>query len=135
MKQGTIVLFACVHNAGRSQMAAALLNSVADTSSVRALSAGTAPAGQVHPEVVTVMKEVDVDLTGARPQQLTPELASRAYLLVTMGCGEACPATPGVQREDWQLADPAGRSLEEVRQIRQEILDRVQKLVAERGWA
>ena len=135
MKQGTIVLFACVHNAGRSQMAAALFNSVADTLGVRALSAGTAPAGQVHPEVVTVMKEVDLDLTGARPRQLTPELASRADLLVTMGCGEACPVFPGVQREDWQLADPAGRSLEEVRQIRQEILDRVQKLVAERGWA
>jgi arsenate reductase len=112
------VIFACVHNAGRSQMAAAFFNNVADPAKARALSAGTAPGDQVHPEVVAVMQEEGIDLSGARPQKLTTELASEAQLLITMGCGDECPHVPGVRRDDWPLEDPKGRPLERVRAIR-----------------
>ncbi|MFN3486603.1 MAG: arsenate reductase ArsC [Planctomycetota bacterium] len=129
------VLFACVHNAGRSQMAAAFFNALADPRTAVALSAGTEPAPRVHPEVVTVMKEVGIDLSGAAPRKLTLELAREAALLVTMGCGEGCPAVPGLRREDWPLEDPKGRPLEKVREIRDEIRRRVRELIERSGWA
>ncbi|HXH82277.1 MAG TPA: arsenate reductase ArsC [Candidatus Tectomicrobia bacterium] len=131
----THVLFACVHNAGRSQMAAAFFNAMADADRARAISAGTAPADRVHPEVVTVMREVGIDLAGATPQKLTAELAQRAALLVTMGCGDACPYVPGVRRVDWPLDDPKDETLDRVRAIRDEIRDRVAALVAREGWS
>jgi arsenate reductase (thioredoxin) len=129
------VLFACVRNAGRSQMAAALFNLEADPAKARAISAGTSPGAEVHPEVIEVMREVGLDLSDARPQRLTPELAARAQVLVTMGCGDQCPFVPGTVREDWPLHDPAGRSLGEVRAIRDEIRARVRELVRRSGWA
>jgi arsenate reductase len=129
------VLFACVHNAGRSQMAAAFFNLAADRSKARAVSAGTAPADRVHPEVVDVMREIGVDLSGTRPQRLTPELAAGAYMLVTMGCGDECPFVPGVIRDDWPLADPKGRPIDVVRGIRDDIRSRVQALVDLEGFA
>ena len=119
------VLFACVHNAGRSQMAAAWLNAMADPRQARALSAGTQPAAQIHPEVLVAMREVGIDLGHQTPQVLTAELAATATHLITMGCGEACPVVPGVVREDWPLADPKGQSLETVRALRDEVRTRV----------
>ncbi|HEX3703264.1 MAG TPA: arsenate reductase ArsC [Vicinamibacterales bacterium] len=130
----TRVLFACVHNAGRSQMAAAFFNALADPSKARALSAGTEPGSQVHAEVIAVMAEAGFDLSSARPQRLTADLAARARQLITMGCGDACPVVPGTQREDWPLDDPRGQSLERVRQIRDDIRDRVSALVRREGW-
>lgn len=130
-----LVVFACVHNAGRSQMAAAWFGALADPARARAISAGTAPGERVHPEVVVAMREVGVDLSEARPQRLTDELAATATLLVTMGCGEACPAVPGLERADWPLPDPKGRPVEEVRRIRDDVRARVVALLAERGWA
>ena len=124
------VIFACVHNAGRSQMAAALFNQLADPGQARALSAGTSPGERVHPEVVTVMAEIGIDLRDQRPQRLTPELAAQAQVLVTMGCGDECPLVPGVKRDDWPLEDPKGRPLERVREIRDEIRRRVEALLA-----
>jgi len=128
------VVFACVHNAGRSQMAAALFNSIADPRKARAVSAGTAPAQHVHPEVVTVMREVGIDLSTARPQKLTAELARDAELLVTMGCGDECPVVPGTRRDDWPLRDPKGQPAGVVRSIREDVSHRVQSLVAAEGW-
>lgn len=130
----TTVIFACVHNAGRSQMAAAFFNQLADPGHARALSAGTQPAQQVHPEVVAVMREVSIDLREARPTRLTDELATGAELLVTMGCGETCPVLPGLRRLDWGLPDPKGKPIEHVRVIRDEIRARVEQLVAAEGW-
>ena len=130
----TTVLFACVHNAGRSQMAAAFFNSLADPANARAISAGTEPADRVHPEVVDAMGEVGIDLSAAQSRLLTSELASQASLLITMGCGEACPFVPGAQREDWDLPDPKGQPLERVRAIRDEIRERVQRFLCGRGW-
>jgi arsenate reductase (thioredoxin) len=129
------VLFACVHNAGRSQMAAALFNALADPAKADALSAGTKPGPAVHPEVAAAMREVGIDLSSAAPRLLTAELASTASLLITMGCGEECPYVPGLERDDWALPDPKGRPLEEVRAIREEIRGRVAGLLAARGWA
>ena len=123
------VVFACVHNAGRSQMAAALFNAACDPTRAQASSAGTAPAARVHPEVVAVMREVGVDLSDATPTRLTSELARTANLLVTMGCGDECPLVPGVRRLDWPLPDPKGQPLEVVRRFRDEIADRVARLV------
>jgi arsenate reductase len=128
------ILFACVHNAGRSQMAAAFFNSFADPTKARAISAGTEPAGHVHPEVVATMREVGLDLSTAHPQLLTADLAAGADLLVTMGCGEACPFVPGLRRADWNLPDPKGQSSERVRVIRDDIRSRVQKLLAAEAW-
>lgn len=130
----TTVLFACVHNAGRSQMAAAFFNAVADPHRARALSAGTDPAAAVHPEVVVVMRESGIDLEQALPQHLTVELARLGNVLVTMGCGETCPVVPGLERVDWNVADPKGQPLPQVRTIRDEIRARVEMLVATRGW-
>ena len=125
------VVFACVHNAGRSQMAAALFNKLADPAKGRALSAGTSPGDRVHPEVVTVMHEEGIDLSGARPRKLTPELAAEAQLLVTMGCGDECPYVPGLRRDDWPLEDPKGKPIERVRAIRDDIRSRVESLIAQ----
>jgi len=124
------VLFACVHNAGRSQMAAALLNQLAGPGRARAISAGTQPADHVHPVVAEVMREAGLDLGGVRPQLLTPQLAAGVDLLITMGCGEVCPLVPGLRREDWPLPDPKGQPIERVREIRDEIRGRVQLLLA-----
>lgn len=131
----TKVLFACVHNAGRSQMAAALFNLLADPAKATALSAGTQPAERVHPEVATAMRELGVELSNAKPKRLTPELARGAGLLVTMGCGESCPLVPGLVVEDWPLPDPKGQPIERVREIREEVRERVRKLIESRGWA
>jgi arsenate reductase len=128
------VIFACIHNAGRSQMAAAFFTALADPARATALSAGTEPAERVHPEVVEVMREVGVDLSGARPTRLTDELARGASLLVTMGCGESCPFVPGLERLDWNLPDPKGLALERVRAIRDDIRAHVSELVRSRGW-
>ena len=130
----TTVIFACVHNAGRSQMAAAFFNQLADRHRARALSAGTQPAEHVHPEVVAVMREVGLDLRGAQPTRLTDALAASAQLLVTMGCGESCPVVPGVRRQDWNLPDPKGQPIERVRSIRDEIRRRVEELITADGW-
>jgi arsenate reductase len=129
------VIFACVHNAGRSQMAAALFNRLADPARGRALSAGTAPGGRVHPEVLAVMQEDGIDLSGARPRRLTPALAAQAQLLITMGCGDECPYVPGVRRDDWPLEDPKGKPIERVRAIRDDIRARVEALVRDEGVA
>ena len=128
------VIFACIHNAGRSQMAAAFFNERANPAFARAVSAGTQPAERVHQEVVEVMREAGLDLSGAKPRLLTQELASEADLLVTMGCGDQCPVVPGLRRDDWPLADPKGQPRERVREIRDEIRDRVGKLLAREGW-
>lgn len=128
------VIFACVHNAGRSQMAAAIFNVLADSRRARALSAGTEPAAGVHPEVVAAMRESGINLSGVQPTLLTEELAAQGNLLVTMGCGETCPVVPGLERVDWNLADPKGQSLAQVRAIRDEIRARIEALVATRGW-
>jgi arsenate reductase len=130
----TTVIFACTHNAGRSQMAAAFFNRVADPARARAISAGTRPADRVHPSVVEATGEVGIDLSAARPQRLTPELASTASLLVTMGCGEECPVVPGLPVEDWPLDDPRDQPIERVRRIRDDIAGRVRDLVAAHGW-
>ena len=149
------VIFACVHNAGRSQMAAALFNAAAvhgtkhtkgtkhegtkhegtkhegtKHEEVRAISAGTEPAERVHPEVVAVMHEIGIDLSGARPQKLTPALAQQADLLITMGCGDKCPYVPGLKIEDWPLKDPKGQPLDRVREIRVDIRRRVEALLS-----
>jgi arsenate reductase len=127
------VVFACVHNAGRSQMAAAFFNQVADPAKAIAVSAGTRPGPQVHAEVRAAMQEVGIDLSAARPQRLTADLARDAKMLITMGCGEECPYVPGVERDDWALPDPKGRPIEAVREIRDEIRRRVVALVRSRG--
>ncbi len=129
------VLFACVHNAGRSQMAAAWFNRLADPSRARAISAGTNPGPHVHPAVVTAMREVGIDLAAATTTRLTPELATQAQLLVTMGCGDECPYVPGAERDDWPLEDPKGKPIEKVREIRDEIRERIRALVEREGWS
>jgi arsenate reductase len=131
----TTVIFACVHNAGRSQMAAAFFNRWADPQKARALSAGTEPGERVHPEVVEVMREKDIDVGNAKPQKLTDELARQAGWLITMGCGDQCPFVPGLQRDDWPLEDPKGKPRERVREIRDDVERRVRELLAVHGWA
>ena len=128
------VIFACVHNAGRSQMSAAFFNQLADPAKARAISAGTQPAEKVHPAVRDTMLEIGIDLTNANPQKLTDELAQGAAFLITMGCGEQCPYVPGLQREDWPLPDPKDKNPNEVRAIRDAIRDRVAEFVARQGW-
>jgi arsenate reductase len=130
-----VVLFACVHNAGRSQMAAAIFNQLVDPAKARAISAGTQPGPRVHPEVVEVMREVGVDLSGEQPQFLSDALATAATLLITMGCGDACPVVPGLRREDWPLEDPKGKPVERAREIRDEIRVRVEALIARERWS
>jgi arsenate reductase (thioredoxin) len=125
------VIFACVHNAGRSQMAAAFFNQLADHQKAEAISAGTEPGPRVHPEVLSAMQEIGIDLSQAKPQKLTEELARQAQLLITMGCGDNCPYVPGLRRNDWPLRDPKGQPMEEVRNIRDEIRARVQSLITQ----
>ena len=124
------VLFVCLHNAGRSQMSEALFARAA-AGSHEAESAGTTPADRVHPEVVEAMREVGIDLSERKPRRLTPHLAERADVIVTMGCGDECPCIPGKRYVDWDLPDPAGRPLGEVRRLRDDIERRVRALVAE----
>ncbi len=124
------VLFVCLHNAGRSQMSQALFERAA-VGRHAALSAGTIPAEHVHPEVVEVMRELGIDLSGRRPQLLTRELAEQADVVVTMGCGDACPYIPGKRYLDWNLPDPSRRPLDEVRAIREDIARRVDSLIAD----
>jgi arsenate reductase len=122
-------LFVCLHNAGRSQMSAALFERAAEGRH-QALSAGTTPGDRVHPEVVDVMRELGIDLADRRPQLLTRELAGQADVVITMGCGDSCPYIPGKRYIDWELEDPKGRPIEEVRATRDEIAIRVAALVA-----
>lgn len=124
------ILFVCLHNAGRSQMSQALAERVAAGRHM-AVSAGTTPAERVHPEVAEAMRELGIELGGRRPQLLTRELAEQADVVVTMGCGDSCPYIPGKRYVDWELPDPKGRPLEEVRAIRDEIARRVERLVEE----
>ena len=124
------VLFVCLHNAGRSQMSQALFEHAANGRHT-ALSAGTIPGDRVHPVVVEVMREVDIDLAGRKPQVLTPELAEQADIVITMGCGDSCPYIPGKRYLDWDLPDPMGRPIQEVRATREEIAKRVSTLLAE----
>lgn len=128
------IIFACVHNAGRSQMSAAFFNHLADSTKAIAISAGTHPAEKVHPEVLIAMRDIGIDLSDARPQKLTQELAQDAYLLVTMGCGDECPYVPGLRRDDWPLQDPKGQSADRVTQIRDDIRSRVAALIQQEGW-
>jgi arsenate reductase (thioredoxin) len=123
------ILFACVHNAGRSQMAAAWLNALADPNKVRAISAGTQPGTRVHPEVDAAMREVGITIH-EKPQLLTRELAAQSSMLITMGCGDECPVIPGLERDDWPLPDPKGQPVERVREIRDEIRARVATLLS-----
>jgi protein-tyrosine-phosphatase len=129
------VIFACVHNAGRSQMSAAFFNQMADPAQAHAISAGTQPATQVHPVVVDVMREVGIDLSAATPQKLTAELAATAQMLITMGCGDECPYIPGLEREDWPLPDPKGKDIATVRITRDEIAQRVRHLLEQKKIA
>jgi arsenate reductase (thioredoxin) len=124
------VLFVCLHNAGRSQMSQALFERAADGRHT-ALSAGTTPAEHVHPEVVQVMRELGIDLAGRRPRLLTRELAEQADVVVRMGCGDQCPYIPGKRYLDWELPDPKGRPLAEVRATRDDIARRAQLLAEE----
>ena len=124
------VLFVCRQNAGRSQISQALFTRTA-AARHRALSAGTTPADHVHPEVVEVMRELDIDLVNRQPQLLTRELAEQADIVVTMGCGDECPFIPGKRYIDWDLQDPSGQPIDTVRAIRDDIAQRVEALVAE----
>jgi arsenate reductase len=124
------VLFVCLHNAGRSQMSAALFEH-ATQGRHHALSAGTTPAERVHPEIVEVMRELGLDVSDRRPKLLTRELAEQADVVVTMGCGDECPYIAGKRYLDWELEDPKGRPVEEVRATRDDIVRRVRALVAE----
>lgn len=128
------VLFVCVHNAGRSQMAAAIFNALADPARARAISAGTSPGDTVHPVVIEAMREDGIDLSAARPQRLTAEMAAGADLLITMGCGDQCPNVPGLRRDDWPLSDPKDQPIARVREIRDEIRARVGALLDGEGW-
>lgn len=125
------VCFACIHNAGRSQMAAALWNALGDVKKTRAISAGTQPAARVHPEVAIALREIGIDVSTAKPQKLTPALLEDIDLLITMGCGEACPNVSGLRHLDWPLPDPKGQSIEAVRAIRDEITSRVRALLSD----
>ena len=128
------IVFACVQNAGRSQMAAAFFNQMADPTVAVATSAGTQPGTRIHPEVVTVMREAGIDLSRERPRLFTDEIAHRALLIVSMGCGDDCPVALGARRDDWPLEDPAGKDLDTVRRIRDEIHDRVRALIEAEFW-
>ncbi|HQZ38313.1 MAG TPA: hypothetical protein PLH72_04675 [Vicinamibacterales bacterium] len=130
-----LVVFACVHNAGRSQMATALFNRDVRPGVARAISAGTHPGAAVYPEVIQAMADVGLDLSGAVPRRLTLELAAGARWLITMGCGDQCPVLPGVARDDWPLPDPKGRPIEEARAIRDDIGRRVAAFLTAQGWA
>jgi arsenate reductase (thioredoxin) len=129
-KEQPEVLFVCVHNAGRSQMAAGLVK-LRSEGRVHVRSAGSAPGEEINPAVVAAMSEIGVDLSEEFPKPLTDEVVRAADVVITMGCGDACPIYPGKRYEDWELDDPAGRSLESVRRIRDEVDERVQRLVVD----
>jgi arsenate reductase (thioredoxin) len=122
-------IFACVHNAGRSQMSAAFFNQLVNPNTAHAISAGTHPAEHLHPVVIDAMREVGIDLSQAKPQKLTADLAQDAEMLITMGCGDECPYVPGLRRDDWPLQDPKGQSIENVRKTRDEIRARIVSLL------
>jgi arsenate reductase len=126
------VLFVCVHNAGRSQMAAAFATTMS-AGRVEVFSAGSAPADQVNPQVVAAMEEVGIDLARCRPKRLSDDAVRASDVLVTMGCGDACPIVPGKRYEDWKVADPAGQPIETVRSIRDAVRDRVRALLESLG--
>jgi protein-tyrosine-phosphatase len=128
------VVFACVANAGRSQMASALFNALANPERARAVSAGTRPATAVHEAVVTVMREAGIDLSNATPQYLSTDVTKDAHIVITMGCGDDCPLIPGVERDEWPLDDPKDQPIDTVRRIRDDIQKRVAELVHERKW-
>ncbi|SRR6266478_582449 len=130
----TKVIFACIHNTGPSQMAAAFFNAMADPLRAIAISAGTQPGERVHPEVVATMREAGINLSGATPSRLTFELAEGATLLVTMGCGDEFPVIPVALREDWPVSDTRGQPVACIREIRDEIKRRVATLVSSEGW-
>jgi len=131
MHEDTVeVLFVCVHNAGRSQMAAGLLK-LRSEGRIQVRSAGSAPAEEINPNAVVALEELGVDMGEAFPKLLTDEVVRAADVVVTMGCGDACPIYPGKRYEDWELDDPAGQDLETVRRIRDELDRRVQKLISE----
>ncbi|MEV4489910.1 arsenate reductase ArsC [Micromonospora coxensis] len=130
MSEKPSVLFVCVHNAGRSQMAAGWLRHLAGDA-VEVRSAGSAPAETVNPAAVEAMREVGIDITDQTPTLLAYETAQSSDVIVTMGCGDACPVFPGKRYEDWKLEDPAGKGVEAVRPIRDDIRDRVRQLVSE----
>ena len=132
MSEEPSVLFVCVQNAGRSQIAAALLERET-AGRIRVLSAGSAPADDVNPAAVEAMREVGIDLAGARPRRLADADVREADVVVTMGCGDACPVYPGKRYEDWELEDPAGKDLEAVRRIRDQIAERVRALASSLG--
>jgi arsenate reductase len=130
----TTVLFACVRNAGRSQMAAAFFNAMADPSTARAVSAGTQPADRIHPEVIAAMDELQIDLRPSQPALLTDAMAAETQWLVTMGCGETCPSGSWAMRMEWDIPDPAGQPPERVRAIRDEIRARVRQFIQVQRW-
>ncbi len=130
MSEKPTVLFVCVHNAGRSQMAAGWLTQLAGDR-IQVWSAGSEPADQINPVAVEAMREVGIDITGERPKILTADSVSRADVVVTMGCGDTCPYFPGKRYEDWELTDPAGQPIDVVRSVRDEIRDRITALVSE----
>jgi protein-tyrosine-phosphatase len=124
------VLFVCVHNAGRSQMAAGLLEQRSG-GRVRVLSAGSEPADRLNPAVVEAMKEIGIDIAAERPKKLEDDMVRESDVVITMGCGDACPIYPGQRYEDWDLEDPAGKDLETVRGIRDRIAERIDRLIQE----
>jgi arsenate reductase (thioredoxin) len=124
------VLFVCVHNAGRSQMAAGLLR-LRSHGKISVRSAGSTPAAEINPNAIEALKELGIDMSEAFPKPLTDEVVRAADVVITMGCGDACPIYPGKKYEDWQIDDPAGQDLETVRRIRDELDERIQKLIAE----
>jgi protein-tyrosine-phosphatase len=133
-QEQTTIIFACIHNAGRSQMAAALFNKYKHVDNVVGISAGTEPADKVHPNVVEVMKDLDVDLSQGKPQRLTEELAKQANIIVTMGCNEKCPYVPGVKIIDWQIPDPKNSNQEATIKIRDYIKDQIENFIKENNW-
>ena len=125
------IIFACVHNAGRSQMAAAFFNKLCDPLKMQAISAGTNPAASVHPVVIEAMLELDIDLSSAKPRKLDEELCRDATLLLTMGCQENCPYVPGLEIRDWPFPDPKGQGIEDVRKTRDAIKEKVLVLISQ----
>ncbi|KAF9109639.1 hypothetical protein BGX27_007387 [Mortierella sp. AM989] len=130
----TDIMFACVHNAGRSQMAAAFFNKHVTKEGIKGISAGTNPASEVHGVVREIMLEVGIDLSNITPVKLTPELAQTVSTIVTMGCGETCPYVPGVKIIDWKITDPKNKPIDEAREIRDEIENRIKEFIQENNY-
>ncbi|KAF9908127.1 hypothetical protein EC991_010255 [Linnemannia zychae] len=130
----TDIMFACVHNAGRSQMAAAFFNKHRTQEAIKGVSAGTNPASEVHGVVREIMLEVGVDLSNITPVKLTPQLATTVSTIITMGCGETCPYVPGVKIVDWKITDPKNKPIDEAREIRDEIETKIKAFIAENNY-